>query len=86
MKFKIGDKVKCFREGTKDWYGFDFEGEVKWGDDTGDGVEYSVTNAPDTVFGPMLIWETEMDLVVVRAVHVETGSRHLRFPCFFGRW
>jgi hypothetical protein len=63
-KFKIGDKVKCYREDSKYWYSFDFEGEVLGVNNMDDEVEYSVSNAPLLVMGfPCLIWESEMKLI-----------------------
>jgi hypothetical protein len=66
MKFNIGDTVRCFREETDDLCGFDFVGEVEWANDTGEGIEYRVSNAPNLWvgrLGPILIWEEEMELV-----------------------
>lgn len=60
-KFKVGDKVRCYREED-----FDFVGIVLTCANTGDEWEYSVTNAP-TLFPertwPILIWESEMELI-----------------------
>jgi hypothetical protein len=63
-RFKIGDRVHCYREDTEAFHGFDFHGVVEWVNDTGEGIEYRVTNAPDLgiVGFPLLIWEEEMTL------------------------
>lgn len=61
-KFKVGDKVHCFRMDSDSMWGFNFYGEVLSVSDTGDGYEYNVSNAPFLIFGfPILIWEHEME-------------------------
>ena len=67
-KFKVGDRVHCYRKETWSESPFDFEGVVLEANDTGDeadGVEwweYKVTNAPFIISPefPLLIWEHEM--------------------------
>ncbi|MCR4284414.1 MAG: hypothetical protein NUV97_00005, partial [archaeon] len=60
-KFKLGDKVRCFREND-----FNFTGIVTKIADAGSDTpewEYTVTNAPEIVAGfPILIWENEITL------------------------
>ena len=71
-KFRIGEQVHCFRKECRDFQGFDFVGEVMSASDTGEGVEYSVSNAPQnraiprkSMKFPLLIWESEMEAVNV---------------------
>ena len=61
-KFKIGDKVHCFRDGEN---GFAFLGEVTTVTQLDeDSYEYSMTNAPMLRCSwPILIWEYEMEKV-----------------------
>jgi hypothetical protein len=63
-KYKIGDKVRCFREESKHWCGFDFAGRVLASKDTGDrDIEYRVSHAPEILPGmPLLVWESEMSV------------------------
>jgi hypothetical protein len=62
-KFNVGDKVHCYREETDEWFGFDFKGKVLSVNIIDDDVEYTVSNAPRHFFGPLLIWEEEMNKV-----------------------
>lgn len=63
-KYKVGQKVGCFREETLDVMGFSFSGIVKEINNTGGqenpDYEYTVTNAPIGFIGPILIWEEEI--------------------------
>jgi hypothetical protein len=60
-KFKVGDKVHCYREETAGMMGFDFTGNVLKVCGTYDDVEYIVSNAPLIFAGiPLRLWESEM--------------------------
>ncbi len=65
-KFKVGDTVYCYRKKSTQLCGFEFTGRVLKVSDTGEGIEYEVSNAPQNpaVKGykfPLLIWESEME-------------------------
>lgn len=55
------------RTESEHWIGFDFVGTIWDIVDTGDGIEYAVTNAPPLfAMGPeMRIWESEIVGVVI---------------------
>jgi hypothetical protein len=61
-KFKVGDKVHCYREATDRMFSFDFFGEVlAFTGIHDDEEEYIVSNAPFLLPGmPIRIWESEM--------------------------
>lgn len=61
FRFKVGDKVKVTHPSGKTWVGY-----VEKRNDTDDGLEYEVSNAPACWPGspwPLLVWENEMSLV-----------------------
>jgi len=66
-KFKIGEKVHCYRKvNNAHIMDFNFVGVVISVIDTGDEIEYAVTNSPKipiTGF-PILMWEHEMSGVL----------------------
>ena len=67
MKFQIGQKVRCRRVAkfVGDPVPFDFVGTVEARADTGEGIEYRVSNSPQIFPGiAMLIWEHEIVGVV----------------------
>ena len=60
-KYNVGDRVHCYRAPNKHWTPFDFHGTITRVADTGDGFEYTVTNAPEIYPNfPCLIWESEI--------------------------
>ena len=70
-KYKIGDRVHCQRDDSKNLNGFDFIGEVTWinnyGSEDDPYFEYKVTHAPKLFFSDqlMLIWENEIKGIVL---------------------
>lgn len=59
-KFKLGQKVHCFREDNKS-IPFNFLGEITSIAEVNDTYEYEVTNAPEFYPGfNILIWECEI--------------------------
>ncbi len=60
-RYRVGQMVHCFSRENKLQMGFDFEGDIQSVNNTGDGIEYRVRNAPDIIPGiPLLIWEHEI--------------------------
>jgi len=59
FKFNIGDFVRVDHPTLGYW-----EGKVYRRNDTGEGLEYWVTNAPQgAITVPCLAWESEMTLI-----------------------
>jgi hypothetical protein len=60
FKFKLGEYVK-----VNHYSGIEWTGMVYQRNDTGDGIEYWITNAPRAYDGcsfPLLAWEDELTL------------------------
>lgn len=66
-KYQVGQTVRCYREETKDIIGFNFSGEILSVNDTEDGVEYIIENAPvlPVLNFHCLIWEEEIVGLVI---------------------
>jgi len=57
FKYNVGDKVHVHVRNTNDTW----VGTVLKRNDTGGGLEYEVSNAPEIVPGfPLLAWESEL--------------------------